>query len=444
MNEKETSDAWNAAPRDQPTSSVTATISSDQYHSPGQQQSDASSSAPPDGGYGWVIVLTVFMVNGFTWGTVAAYSVYLGHYLRRNDYPQASATDFAFVGGFNFSLAVLIAPFVTYIARLYGPRAPMIVGVFLFSGAFLAASFACQLWQLYLTQGIMVGLGVGLIYIPSIAIVSQWFSEKRSLANGICAAGSGIGGLATCFATEAIIQKLDISWALRITAIFVFVTNLIATVLLRSRNSEILPSQKPFDVLLLRNYQFCLLLGWSFVMMFGYITLMFSLPDFSRAIGLTSESSATTAALLNLGAAVGRPLIGFASDKFGRIEITLYLTITCGFMCFGLWVPASTEGLLFTFSILSGAILGIFWAAIGPLTAEIVGLKHLQSGLSLAWLTIVLPTTFAEVIALRLRQFPQSRPYIYPQIFSALSYITASLFLVELLRAKRKQQYGVD
>ena len=96
--------------------------------------------------------------------------------------------------------------------------------------------------------------------------------------------------------------------------------------------------------------------------MFGYKTLIFSLPDFGRAIGLTSESSATTAALLNLGAAVGRPLIGFASDKFGRIEIALYLTITCGFMCFGLWVPASTEGLLFTFSILSGAILGIFWA----------------------------------------------------------------------------------
>jgi MFS family permease len=70
---------------------------------------------------------------------------------------------------------MLVAPLTTLLARKFGPRPIMIAGALIHSAAFIAASFSSQIWHLYLTQGAMVGLGIGLIYIPSLPIISQWF-----------------------------------------------------------------------------------------------------------------------------------------------------------------------------------------------------------------------------------------------------------------------------
>jgi hypothetical protein len=67
-------------------------------------------------------------------------------------------------------------------------------------------------------------------------------------------------------------------------------------------------------------------------------------------------------------------------------------------------------------------------------------LKDLPSALSLAWMTIVLPTTFSEIIALKLRRPKSPHPYLYPQIFSGISYLLAGLCILELGRVLRKRR----
>lgn len=246
--------------------------------------------------------------------------------------------------------------------RLYDVRTPMILGVISLPGGFVAASFSTKVWHLYLSY-VCVGLGIGLIYIPATSVVPQWFTAKRSLANGICAAGSGIGGLIVCFSCQAMLDNLGLLWSLRTTAVVVFFTNLVATLLIRSRNKEIDPNQRMFNLRLLKgNYHAKLFLGWSIILMFGYITLMFSLSDYALAIGRSDRDSATIAAVLNLGAALGRPIIGYASDRLGRLEVAGVLTFTCGILVFAMWIPASAYGTLIAFSLISGAILGVFWA----------------------------------------------------------------------------------
>jgi MFS family permease len=294
-----------------------------------------------------------------------SYSVYLAYYLSHNKFPGGTPLDFAFIGGFNFAFALLVAPLATLLTRLYGVRGPMFVGVVLLPSGFIGASFATKIWHLYLSQGLCIGLAVGLIYIPATAVIPQWFLKKRSLANGICSAGSGIGGLAVCFATEGMLQSIGLVWALRVTAFVVFFVNLVATLLIRSRNEEIQPDLRMFNFRLLRAYHAQLLLAWSFVMMFGYITLMFSLSDYAKAIGRSDSESATVAALLNLGAAFGRPLIGYVSDRYDRVGVAGVLTFVCGVLVFVLWMPATVYGVLLVFALLSGAILGIFWAVSG-------------------------------------------------------------------------------
>ncbi|EMR70727.1 putative mfs transporter protein [Eutypa lata UCREL1] len=240
--------------------------------------------------------------------------------------------------------------------------------------------------------GLCAGTGIGLICIPSIAILPQWFSKKISLANGICSAGAGIGGLIICFSTKGMLDSLGLAWSLRITAAVAFSVNLTAMLLIRSRDNQILlPAQGIFNFHL-RSYHVLLLLGWSFVIMFGFITLMFSLSNYASTIGSSERDAAMVPAMLNLGAAIGRPVIGFASDYYGRVEVAGILTFTCGVLVFVLWIPTTTYGMLLLFAVVGGTILGIFWAVICPLATEVVGLKKLPAFLPIAWLSVVIPS----------------------------------------------------
>lgn len=190
------------------------------------------------------------------------------------------------------------------------------------------------------------GLGVGLVYIPATAVISQWFHKRRSLANGISSAGSGVGGLILCFANGFLTKGVGYAWALRITAFIALAINLLAIVLFRSRNTVIQPNQKMFDIALLRCYHINLLLAWGFVSTFGYITLAFSLADYAKIIGRSDSDAATVAVMLNLGTAVGRPLVGYVSDRFGRFEVTTILTLVTGILCFALWIQQPRTGCL--------------------------------------------------------------------------------------------------
>ena len=69
----------------------------------------------------------------------------------------------------------------------------------LYSGSLLIilgqmmTSLCHEYYQSLLAQGFCIGIGVGLIFIPGVAILSTYFSSRLALANGIAAAGSGLG-----------------------------------------------------------------------------------------------------------------------------------------------------------------------------------------------------------------------------------------------------------
>lgn len=152
-----------------------------------------------------------------------------------------TVVDFAFIGGLNFSMAMLIAPGVTVLARMLGIRIAMSLGVIVQATVYITASFAHEIWQFYLTERVLVDLGVGLLYVPSVAVLSQWFDRKRSVANGIAAAESGLGGVTFTWATEAKINNLSLAWVLRVTGLLTFVATFVAVALIRDRNRNIRP-----------------------------------------------------------------------------------------------------------------------------------------------------------------------------------------------------------
>lgn len=269
--------------------------------------------------------------------------------------------DYGFVGGFNFAFAMLVGPLATILTRIFGKKLTLSIGAILQCGGFIAASFATKIWQLYLSHGALVGAGIGFVIVPSMAILSQWFSSKRSVANGISSAGSGIGGMVFSWGTDAMINRVGLSWTLRATGAVTLTAILMATLPMRDRNLYIKPPQLAFDLSLLQRREMVLVLLWAFLSMFGYITLLFSLSDFALSIGLSQAQATDVVGFLNLGTAVGRPIIGIISDRYQAVETAGALTLLCGLSCFAFWLPATGFGLTIFFSLLCGAILGVFW-----------------------------------------------------------------------------------
>ncbi|KYK57566.1 monocarboxylate transporter [Drechmeria coniospora] len=390
----------------------------------------ATPPPPPNGGYGWVCTACVCVVNAHTWGLNSSYSVFLAHYLADRTFPGATALEYAFVGSLSISCALLSSPFATICAREFGTKPTMLAGVVMESASLLCASFATRIWQLFLTQGVLFGLGMGFLFTPSVSIVPQWFSTRRSLANGISASGSGLGGLLYSFAAGAMIRNLGIAWAFRILGIIALVVNTVCTLLLRDRNKIIGSSQLAFDTTLFRRPEFLLLLAFGWFSMLGYVVLIFSLANYANEIGLGASQAALVSALFNLGQGIGRPLIGYFSDHTGRINMSALMTFLAGLFSLVIWVNAHDCGVLIVFAIVCGSVGGTFWTTIGPVAAEVVGLKHVPSALSLVWLAIMLPCLFSEPIALQIVAGTGS--YLGAQLFTGFMFVAAALCLVVL------------
>lgn len=386
--------------------------------------------ASPDGGYGWICVLCSTVINAHTYGAIAAaYGVFLSRYLSHSTYPGTTATTYAFIGGLILSQAVLTSPLATYLVKVFGTRACLFVGNFWLTLGLITASFAEKGYQIVLSQGICSGWGIGFLFVGQVAITSQWFEKKRSLANAIVASGTGIGALIYSVATQRMIENIGLRWTFRILAIVCFAVNAVASLLLRDRNKVVGSKHHPFRIKLMKRPEFLSLQVWSLLTTLGYTGLAFSVSAQAISIGLTASQGALLNSLYNLGQAVGRPLMGLASDRFGRINVALVCTALSGVMCLAFWIPSayvsSKFGLLIFFNIISGTVTGVFWTVIAAVTTEVVGLPELPSALGMIWLSIVPSTMFAEPISLAVRWHYSTISFIPGQVFISIVFIAA-------------------
>ncbi|KAA8911064.1 hypothetical protein TRICI_003945 [Trichomonascus ciferrii] len=392
---------------------------------------------PPNGGYGWVCTVAAAVVNGHAWGFNSAYAVFLAHYLKTNSFPGATPLQYSFIGSLSVTCLMLVSPLATMLVGKYGIKPTMFCGVILETLGLITASFASQLWHLVLSQGISFGMGIGLLYIPTAAVVPQWFTTKRSLASGVAVSGAGLGGMVYSLSAAAMIDNLGLAYAFRILGILAFVVNTSCILLIKDRNKAVGSNQSAFDVGLFKKYEYILLLGFSVFTMLGYFILIFSLANFANFIGLNSSQASLSSALFNLAQAIGRPLIGYFSDTTGRINMASSMTFVAGVLALVIWTNTSNYGVLLFFSFIEGLFAGNFWATIAPLVAEVLGLPNVASGLNLMWLTLSIPCTFAEAIALEISTSTNS--YLGTQLFTGFTYIAAAAFLL-ILRGWKIQQ----
>ncbi len=90
----------------------------------------------------------------------------------------------------------LAAPLIGRLFDRSGPRLVYTLGMILLGGAFLATSYATQLWQFRLTIGVCVGFGVACIgTVPNSILLGRWFSKRLPTAMSVVYSATGAGVL---------------------------------------------------------------------------------------------------------------------------------------------------------------------------------------------------------------------------------------------------------
>ena len=128
-------------------------------------------------------------------GTYYAWSVYVPALEKEFGWTRTQTSLVATIDMVMLASSFLLAGFLQ---NRIGPRAVATIGGLLYSAGLFLASYTQSLTMLYLTWGVMVGIGLGFGYLAPITVGSKWFPNHRGLVNGLAiglfAAGSGIFG----------------------------------------------------------------------------------------------------------------------------------------------------------------------------------------------------------------------------------------------------------
>jgi MFS family permease len=132
-----------------------------------------------------------------TRGIVNAYGVFQTFY-ETELLKDQTASNIAWIGSIQSFLLL-------FIGALTGPlydygyfRLLLAVGTFLMVFGMMMLSLCTEYWQIVLSQGIVVGLGGGCLFVPSVAILPTYFSTRMAFIIGVAGSGSGLGTLFIC------------------------------------------------------------------------------------------------------------------------------------------------------------------------------------------------------------------------------------------------------
>jgi MFS family permease len=125
-------------------------------------------------------------------GVTAMFGVFQTYY--QTDLLQShSASDISWIGSIQGFLLLFGGALTGPFFDLGYLRTLLFTGTLFSVLGIILTSFCHEYWQFFLAQGVMTGIGFGCLFLPSAAIVSQYFTTKKGLAYGIAASGSSIG-----------------------------------------------------------------------------------------------------------------------------------------------------------------------------------------------------------------------------------------------------------
>jgi OFA family oxalate/formate antiporter-like MFS transporter len=259
------------------------------------------------------------------------------------------------------------------LADRFGARRVALAGVACMVAALGLAAVSESVTALYVTYSIGVGIGVGLVYVPSVGAVQPWFTSNRALASGIAVAGIGAGNVAGPLLAQWWIELFGWRGAYFALAIFVFALGGAAALALRIKSSHGNVTRPGIGLReALGTRAFWLLYASLMLSCIGLFVPMVHLGAYAQDLGYTAAQGVTLVSLIGLGSLLGRFTVGPFADRMGREASLAAMYAGLGVMLL-VWWMAAAWWLLALFAVVFGICYGGYVALLPTIVMDLYG-----------------------------------------------------------------------
>jgi MFS transporter, OFA family, oxalate/formate antiporter len=361
-----------------------------------------------------------------------------------------------------FSVLIVLQTFLSpcqgFLIDRFGPRILLSAGAILTGLSWVLAAGASNITAIYLTYGLLGGIGTGIIYVGVVCHMVQWFPDRRGLATGLVAAGYGFGAILTTFPISQVIKASDYHRALlEFGVIFGAVGLISAQGLKRSEGSrhaaqrelrqsvqshkEASRSVTPVEMLKTPIFWLMFVMmtmmstsGLMVVSQMGAFTrdfgmadvLVFGLPALPLALSIDRFTNGLT-----------RPFFGWVSDHIGR-ENTMVIAFALEGLAMTIWLLTRSNAAAFV--LMSGLVFfgwGEIFSLFPSTLTDTYGSKHAASNYGLLYTAQGLGSILGGPIAALLHQATGSWTPVF-EVIIVMNFATAILAHFALKPMRRR------
>ncbi|GAM41060.1 hypothetical protein TCE0_041r13888 [Talaromyces pinophilus] len=407
-----------------------------------------------------IIVIASFIIVFTCCGINFSFGIYQALYESLSHEPNTPFTGSSpalidLIGTTAVSIMTIGGPLAVGWAKTFSPRKVCLMGATIFTLAHILASFGTRSWQFALTQGVLLGLGTCLTYMTSVTVAPTWFTARRGLAMGIILSGTGVGGLVWAPALKACIDAMGYRNTLRLTGAVSFVLNTGAGAAMtwepsrkaqneierraqqatqRRRNMLAVPL---VDLKLMKSRKFIAQASGAVFQGAAYYIPVFFFATYASTLGYSDTAGANFIALSNACNAIGKIVIGYAADRYGRLNVLLLTTIISAVSALVFWVPSTllpfashqeaSRGLFIAFTIFYGVFASAYVALFPTSLVELFGPQNFASVNGFLYMLRGLATMVGTPVSGLLIRSSTTAAVMTPRMYEGMSVLVTML-----------------
>ncbi|XP_062855108.1 monocarboxylate transporter 1b [Trichomycterus rosablanca] len=397
---------------------------------------------PPEGGWGWAVVVGAFISIGFSYAFPKSITVFF------KDIEvifNATSSQVSWISSIMLAVMYAGGPVSSILVNKFGSRPVMIAGGCLAGTGLVCASFCNTVEGLYFCVGVIGGLGLAFNLNPALTMIGKYFYKRRPIANGIAMAGSPVF-LSTLAPLNSWLYDI-FGWR---GSFLILGGTLLNCCVAGSLMRPIGPTPQPkadvkgdgekktvmqtinsfIDLTLFKHRGFLLYLLGNVVMFFGLFAPLVFLSNYAKSKGISKDKAAFLLSILAFTDMVARPSMGLlANTRWVRPRIQYFFAVAVLYngVCH-LLAPLSTDYLGFCiYAIFFGVAFGWLSSVLFETLMDLVGAQRFSSAVGLVTIVECLPVLFGPPILGRLNDIYHDYKYTY--IGCGIILIIASVFL---------------
>ncbi|POY70774.1 hypothetical protein BMF94_6185 [Rhodotorula taiwanensis] len=339
---------------------------------------------PPDGGLrAWLNVLGGFLILFSSFGLVSAFGVFQAYFAEYR-YTDRTESDISWIGSCQLCLFFLLALVAGPLFDKGRFRYLIGTGSVLWTLSVFLIPEAKTFGESMVVQGILGGLGVGLLFIPSLSIQSHWFAKKRSLAIGLVASGTSVGGICFPIMLNKLIANPKVGFTNGVRAVGAVVAGclLVANLIMSPHPArKIVKKPPPPPLKQIFTTPYTLLVAGAFIMNWGLWFPNFYVQLYFKQQGASQNATYYALAIFNAGSFLGRVLPNLVADRiFGPFNMQAFCCLLSGIMIYLMRVMTS-RGLLILWALFCGFFTGGFISLVSPVVVSVSNNSLAEIGL---------------------------------------------------------------